>query len=341
LLLSSELLNSRVKVAADIQNPACTEFNPDCDLSTAPRQQLYDELNANAWSVSAQDRERVARDLTLSAGLRHSVENYAKRSYNEPRVGAEWDWSPATLLTAGWGKHNQNPPDQQWVRVFGNPNLDHLQAEHSVLGIRHKVNEAWNWKSEAYYKKLGNLVINDPSLNYINAASGSAWGLELLIRKEETDEKFSGWLVLNLAKSRRKNDVTGESFRYQYDQPVNAKLVAKYKMSDQLSLGAKWEYHSGTPYTPVLGTSGTYPDGRPIPVYGGVNSGTMPPYHRLDLRLDRHFVYNTWKLNTYFELNNAYFRKNIIGYSYSPDYTSRKPVESFVLPFSIGVEAEF
>jgi len=341
LLLSNEFLNSRVKVAADIQNPTCTEFNPDCDVSTSPRLQLYDDLNANAWSMSAQDRKRVAQDLTLSAGLRHSVENYAKRSYNEPRVGAEWDWSPATLLTAGWGKHNQNPPDQQWVRVFGNPDLDHLHAEHSVLGVKHKVDDVWNWKTETYYKKLSNLVINDPSLNYINGASGQAWGFELLIRKEENDERLSGWLVLDLARSQRKNDVTGESFRYQYDQPINAKLVAKYKMSDQLSLGAKWEYHSGTPYTPIVGTSGTYPDGRPIPVYAGVNSGTMPPYHRLDLRLDRHFTYDTWKLNTYFELNNAYFRKNIIGYSYNPDYTSRKPVESFVLPFSFGVEAEF
>lgn len=341
LLLANELMNSRVKVAADFQSPTCTQFNPNCDLSTAPRRQLNDDFSASAWSVSAQDRKRVLQHLTLIGGVRYSGESYTHKTFTEPRIGVEWEWSEQTLLSAGWGKHNQNPPDEQWVRVFGNPDLGHIRAVHSVLGVKHKVNAEWNWKTEAYYKKLSNLVINDPALNYINAASGKAYGLELLIKKEETADKLSGWFVLNLAKSQRQNDVTGESFRFKYDQPVNAKLVGTYKFSDLWSLGAKWEYHSGTPYTPIIGTSGTYADGRPIPVYAGVNTGTMPVYHRLDLRLDRNYVFNKWKLNTYFELNNVYQRKNVVGYSYDPTYTQRDAVYAFVLPVSFGVQAEF
>lgn len=76
-------------------------------------------------------------------------------------------------------------------------------------------------------------------------------------------------------------------------------------------------------------------------MYAGVNSDTMPIYHRLDLRLDRNFTYNNWKMKAYFELNNVYHRKNIVGYSYNPDYSSRKEVDSFVLPLSFGIEAEF
>lgn len=340
LLVTGEFLDSQVNVAVDALNATCTQFNPNCDLSTAPRLRLVDSFDANAWSVALQDRKRVLTNLTLIGGVRHSAENYAHKSYTEPRLGAEWEWSEQTLFTAGWGRHNQNPPDSEWVRVFGNPKLDHIRAEHSVVGVQHKINADWNWKTEAYYKKLSNLVVNDPALNYINAASGKAYGMELLIKKEETS-KLSGWFVLNLAKSQRRNDVTGESFRFAYDEPVNTTLVATYKASEEWSYGMKWNYHSGTPYTPIIGTNGIYPDGRPIPVYAGVNSGSLPAYHRLDLRVDRTRVFDDWKMNFYFELNNVYQRNNIIGYSYDPTYTTRKPVKAFVLPISFGVQGEF
>lgn len=340
LSLGGEFINARVKINADYKNAPCTQFEPNCDLTTATRKQLTDDFSSNAWSLSLQDRKRVLERLTLVGGVRRSAESYLHRDYTEPRVGMEWEWSKDTLLTAGWGRHNQMPTGEQIVRQFGNPNLGHIRADHSVVGIAQKIDADWNWKTEAYYKKLSNLVISDPMLNYINAASGKAYGLELLIKKEETD-KLSGWFVLNLAKSQRRNDVTGEAFRFQYDQPVNTTLVGTYKFSEDWSLGMKWNYHSGTPYTPILGTSGTYPDGRPIPVYAGVNSGTLPVYHRLDLRLDRNYVFDRWKLSTYFELNNVYQRKNIVGYSYDPSYTKRDPVYAFVLPFSFGVQGEF
>jgi hypothetical protein len=340
LSLGSELAHAAIDINADILNPTCTQFNPNCDLSTAPRRQLNSTINTNAWSVSAQDRKRVLSHFTLIGGVRHSVENYANKSYTEPRVGAEWEWSEQTMYTAGWGRHNQYPSSGQWVRVFGNPNLDHIRAEHSALGVKHKVDADWNWKAETYYKKLSNLVINDPALNYINGASGRAYGLELLIKKEEID-RLSGWFVINLAKSQRRNDVTGEAFRFAYDQPVNATLVGTYKLSEAWSFGAKWNYHSGTPYTPIIGTRGTYSDGRPIPVYGAVNSGTLPVYHRLDLRVDRKYIFDKWKFSTYFEVNNVYQRKAIVGYTYNPAYTSRDPVYDFVLPISFGVQGEF
>jgi len=339
--MGAAYIDVRVKIDVDSKNAPCTQFEANCDLTTATRKRLVDDFGMNVWSLSLQDRKRVLERLTLVGGVRRSAESLLHRSYTEPRVGMEWEWSRDTLLTAGWGRHNQMPSGEQSVRLFGNPDLWHIRAEHSVLGIAQKVDADWNWKTEAYYKKFSNLIISDPLLNYINAASGKAYGLELLIKKEETD-KLSGWWVLNLSKSSRRNDVTGESFRFQYDQPVNTTLVGTYKFSEAWSLGMKWNYHSGTPYTPILGPSGSnYPDGRPIPLYAGVNSGTLPVYHRLDLRLDRNYVFDRWKLGTYFELNNVYQRKNIVGYSYDPSYTTRDPVYAFVLPFSFGVQGEF
>ena len=141
--------------------------------------------------------------------------------------------------------------------------------------------------------------------------------------------------------SERHNDRTGETFKFGYDQPVNATLVGRYKLANNWAIGSKWTYHTGTPYTPVLGISGTYPDGRPRPLYGGVNSDRLPNYHRLDLRLDKTIAHNTWKATIFFELINAYAHKNVAGYDYGPNYNKKEAI--YQLPFlpAFGFEAEF
>jgi hypothetical protein len=342
LTLASNALSNETGVDLDVKNTNCTQFNTGCDLTSAPRVQLNDTFISTFWDASAQDRWLIAPSVTLIGGLRHSKDNYLNQSYTEPRIGMEWNWTEQTMLSAGWGRHNQQPSGQQIAPKFGNTQLSHIRADHSVVGISQKVSLDWTWKAEAYYKKFSDLVVgvNDPAINYVNGASGAAYGTELLIKKEATD-KLSGWLAVTLSKSERRNDLTGESFRFEYDQPINATLIANYKLSREWSVGSKWAYTSGRPYTPVVGTSGSYADGRPIPVYAGINSGTLPDYHRLDLRIDRHLLYDTWKLNAYFELNNVYQRQNVVGYDYGPNYDKKDAIESFVIPFSFGVQGEF
>lgn len=340
MVVGAELINSVTQVNADFIVANCTQFNPNCDLSTANNQKLSDEFNNNLAALFVQSRKRITEPLTLVGGLRYSNENYANSSFWEPRLALEWESDGRTTYTAGWGRHHQSPTGEQWAPKFGNPELKNTRAEHSVLGVKQVVNADWDWKVEVYHKKFDDLVVNDPVLNYINAASGKAYGLEILINKAETD-RFSGWWVLNLAKSLRKNDVTGESFRFQFDQPVNTTLVGNVDLGDNWAFGMKWHYHSGSPYTPITGTNGNYPDGRPIPVYAAVNSDSLPAYHQLDIRLDRNYEFDQWQLNTYIEFNNVYQRRNVVGYNYTPDYATREPVYDFVLPISFGVQAEF
>lgn len=340
LALGANLSQTQISIDADIKNATCTQFNPACDLTSATQRKLVDRFTSNAWDASLQDRKRISSSLVLVAGARHSYEGYLSKSYTEPRIGLEWEATAQTLVTAGWGRHNQMPTGQQIANAFGNPRLGHLRADHSVLGVSHRVDDLWSWKAETYFKRFSDLVVDDPQLNYVNGASGSAYGLELLVKKD-SGERLSGWMSLSLARSERRNDLTGEAFRFELDQPVNATLVSSYQLNDDWSLDAKWSGHSGTPYTPVTGTNGSYADGRLRPRYAAINSGTLPMYHRLDLRMARQLVRDTYKLNLYFELNNVYGRQNIVGYTYDASYTVEKPVYPFVLPFSFGVQAEF
>ncbi|MEQ1914679.1 MAG: TonB-dependent receptor [Sideroxydans sp.] len=338
--LSANYERALVKIDANLKNATCTQFNPACDTTSAAQAQLKDQFYSNGWDASAQDRKRVASSVTLVTGVRYSYEDYLRKAYTEPRLGVEWETTPDTLLTAGWGKHNQMPTGQQVAKTFGNPQLSHLRADHVVLGVSHKLDALWSWKSETYYKKFDHLIVDEPLLNYVNGASGKAYGLEFLLKKNP-GEQLSGWFALSLSKSLRRNDLTGESFRFELDQPVNATLVTTYLLDEEWTLGAKWNAHSGTPYTPINGTSGTFADGRPKPNYAGINSATLPFYHRLDVRLERALQMDGYTLEMYFEWNNLYQQKNVDGYSYDPTYTEKKPVYPFVLPISFGVQANF
>ncbi|MEY4563690.1 MAG: hypothetical protein RLZZ618_2967 [Pseudomonadota bacterium] len=314
----------------------CNEFKPDCDLTSAPEKHAVGSIEARMNSVFVKDRWQVSPAWAITAGLRQSHDGYLGRDYTEPRLGAEWKWSSDTLFTAGWGRHNQFPGGPQVLKDVGNPGLWHVRATHSVLGVSQKLAAGWSVKAEAYHKKLSDFVVDDPSLVYINGGSGDVRGLELFLKKEPISA-WSGWLSVSLSRARRHNDVTGQDFPFEFDQPVIVSAVGNYRLNRSWQFGAKWSYHTGSPDTPVVGTY-TEPDGRVRPRYGEINSDRLPSYHRLDLRAER-VVSPT--LSYYGEVINAYNRTNVSGYTYAVDYNSRKAQTQLPMLLSVGVRAGF
>jgi outer membrane receptor for ferrienterochelin and colicin len=329
-----------VKLNLDILDIPCTRFDPDCDYASGTRKRSVDGFSIRSELLFAKDRWRISPDLTLIGGLHWTHDDYLDRTYIEPRLGAEWEWSPRTLLTAGWGKYNQFPDGGTVIDVFGNPNLQRLRATHSVLGIAQKLDAGWTWKLEGYYKTFDDLVTSDPVVRYTNGASGKAHGAELLVKKDSA-ALWSGWLSLTYSQSRRKVNATGATLPLDFDQPIIATGVLSYKYSSDWSFGARWTYHTGNPYTPFYVSTTQRPDETYLPNPGEVNSRRLPAYHRLDLRADRHVVYNTWKLNAYLEVINAYNHKNVAGFDYSADYSEYTRTYQLPLVPFIGVEMEF
>ncbi len=335
--MGSALNSQAVALNVDLLDGRCTEFDPNCDISTAPRVATVQNTRRNLTEAYASHRWQINPAFTATGGLRASRDGGLGRTEWEPRLGLEWNWSSQTQLSLGLGRHNQAAPPDQTLPVVGNPALAHLRSTHQALGITQSLAQGWSWRAEAYTKRFTGYALVDPLLAYRNGGSGSAQGLELLVKKEGITSKLTGFFSLSISRSQRRNDSTGETFRFEYDQPVIANLVGQYKLSNAWILGAKWSYHTGAPTTPVVGT-GFFPDGRVRPIYGAINSQRVPSYHRLDLRVDHPFSPH---LTGYAEIINAYARKNVAGYSYSPDYKTREAVYQLPLLPSIGVKYAF
>lgn len=339
IIIEGEAGRSYVNLNIDVTNAMPSDFTPLPDNTSANRVTNNESFSPSYGSIGIKERWRVLQPLTLVIGGRGGYSGYFNRYYADPRLALEYSVNRDNLVTAGWGRYHQFPEGFQVIRNMGNPDIDFIKAEHYVLGLDSRLTEGWQLKVEGYYKNLFDLVVPHQPENYLNGGSGKAYGLELLIKKNQTSN-WSGWLSLSRAYTERRNDLTGESFPYRYDQPVIANLVCNYKFSDRWTLGGKWRYQSGAPFTPVIGT---YVDSssRTRPVYGNLGSERLPDYHRLDLRLDREFIFNTWKMSIYWEVINAYARENVSGYQYNFAYTDRKPVKQLPLMPSVGIQAEF
>ncbi|MES9852674.1 MAG: hypothetical protein ABW170_12700 [Candidatus Thiodiazotropha sp. L084R] len=331
---------SRLKADYDInfRDTGCTEFDVDCSYTDSEmlRSSAQEEIAAEQLYVEENWYPNNLFAVTL--GLSGLQEDYLDESFLEPRLRVEYTPQPGWTYSAAYGRYHQMPSFIEVEKVFGNPQLTHFDATHYVLGVMHSGVDGWEWKSELYYKFMDNLVSSDPITLYNNSGEGEAAGIDLMLRKNLTDD-WSGWLSFSYSKAERTNTVTGESFPFEYDQPLVVSLVGNYHFNDKWSLGAKWWYHSGVPYTPITdATPDPQNSGRYKPVYGDINSERMPNYHRLDLRLNHNFSKVTVG---YVELINAYGQENVSGYEYNADYSTRDEIYQLPTIISFGVTTSY
>lgn len=324
-------------------------FRDRLTLNSVRSHVAYDWLVTPMWQVTV--------------GLADVNDRYLNEHLTEPRVSSRYELSPNWTLTAAVGKHSQMPREFfAIVKDIGNPNLDMPNSEHYVLGFEYSWDDIVSAKLEAYYKDLHDLVISNPQYDedntqeeYINGASGHAYGLEFLVNKNLSNNWY-GWLSVAYSKAKREYDHSGQQFTYSYDRPWIINLVSSYKLDEKITLGAKWRYQSGNLVTPITGGVPLDEDGNVVdnpqkgadgkytnvyvwdPIEGEINSERLPAKHTLDLRVD---YKKSEMTDIYFEIINAYNRRNTTEYEYSDDYATRDPVSELETLFSVGAKWTF
>jgi len=348
------IYRNKIDMSLDLRNAFCTEFDPDCNYSAGEQLTLVETLWTSYGYLSFRDQWRVTNEFTLSLGARYTKENYLDETYLEPRLAAEYRLNKRTVLSAAWSKNNQFPDFTYVLKTFGNPNLSHSTATHNVLGVEYFVNDLWTAKVESYYKTLDDLVVSDDNpdptanKNFLNEGSGEAYGLELLLKRHEADN-FSGWFSLTLSRSERTNHLTGETFRYQLDRLVMLSTVGIFRINERWSISGRLTYHTGGRYTPVIGSHEEIfqdENGNDIPYqvadYGKFNSRSLPPYHRMDLRLDYDYLNKKSNdMTLYVEIINIYDRENVSGYDWNEDFTERETTTQLGIIPSFGIRLEW
>lgn len=189
-------------------------------------------------------------------------------------------------------------------------------------------------ETEVFYKDLknridyidgANLIANDNIEQVILNGEGRAYGLEVLLKKNEG--RLKGWLAYTLSKSEQRapgrtaNEIginNGKWYNTAYDKRHDISVNASYELNDKWLLGSNFLIQSGQPTN--------YPTGQiqfqglTIPIYeADRNSERLPAYHRLDISATLTPSKNKgrkWKAEWIFSVYNLYNRKNAASVSF-------------------------
>ena len=320
------------------------EGEVDYDIRFEEKIALDEYVRGQRIEGYLQDRYTLLPSLSVVFGLRFDYFNRTDELSIQPRGSLLVELPNNSELQFAYGVYNQAPIPALLSPTIGNPALKPSRASHYILELERKLSQETEIKMSAYYKDLTGLATVDEEAAYLNQGVGYAQGTEIFL-KHQRGNRFFGWISYAYALSKRRDRI-GEPYRfYSFDQTHVATLAASYNLTPTWELGAKWQYRTGNPYTPVEDAKIQFDprNGRPIyiPIYAETNSDRLPAYHRLDLRISKIFQFSGWKLGAFLELLNTYNRKNLLDYRYSDDYKTRDDINQLpILPY-FGITAEF
>jgi hypothetical protein len=283
------------------------------------------------------------RQLKLIPGMRAATLFGQSEPYLDGRLAARYSPFTGTTFKAATGTFHAYANPALLDPDFGNPNLKPQLAVHYVAGVEQQFGDGWEASIEGFYKDLSKLVASyaGSEERYTNDVHGFSTGFELYLRKNFTNRLF-GWLTYSFSRSRRAVPPEATLYLFQFDQPHVANAVVSYKLDRHWQFGARWQYSSGNPYTDIEGRVFLIDKGFFVPVFSrDLYARRLPPTHRLDLRLDRTFVFDNWRLLVYGEIWNTYMHQNLLGFNYNYDYTKREDIYSFPILPTFGVRGEF
>jgi hypothetical protein len=240
----------------------------------------------------------------------------------EPRFAARVKVHSRVSLQGSVGIYHQAPDSGDLSTVFGNPHLQPEMGIHYVAGVEVTATPTLHFEAQAFYKDLRNLVVRgegpaQPPL--VGGGIGHVYGGEVLIR-QELWHNFFGWISYTIMKAERR-DHPDEAWRpFQYDQTHILTILGSYKLPKGFQVGLRFRYATGNPFTPIARAYYDINSYRYVAVLGAPYSGRLPDFHQLDLRIDKTFTFDHWRLILYLDVQNVYDATSAEAVTWSYDY---------------------
>ncbi|MCU0658431.1 MAG: TonB family protein [Polyangiaceae bacterium] len=251
---------------------------------------------------------------------------------------------PKTSLKGGIGVFHQPPQPQENNAVFGTPGVRSNRSIHYSFGVEQQLSRKVDFSAEGFYKQLDGLVARNPSVNgsgfdYNNQGSGYVMGGEFLLRYNP-DARFFGWLAYTLSRSTRRTAPDQPQTLFQFDQTHILTALGSYRLGRGWEFGARFRVVSGPLDTPCLGGIYSGAAGSYACISGAAFSERLPTFHQLDLRVDKRWDFQTWKLSMYLDILNVYNRGNVESLDYNYNFTKRIYQTGLPLLPSFGIRGE-
>ncbi len=278
---------------------------------------------------------------TINPGRGGTLEKFINL---EPRISLSYNFKGKSSIKASYTRlaqylhllSNTNSPTPLDVWTPSGPFVEPQLLDQYAMGYFRNINDGeYSLEAEVFYKDIQNridyidgadLIANDAIEQVILNGEARAYGLEILLRKNEG--RLKGWLAYTLSRSEqrtpgrtpsfddgRSNMETGINFGEWYSTPFDKThdiaIFGSYDLNDRWNFNANFIFQTGQPTNYPIGQFEF--QGLTIPFYGPRNEERLPDYHRLDLsatltpkRNNRKKVQSEWIFSIY----NVYNRMN-------------------------------
>jgi outer membrane receptor for ferrienterochelin and colicin len=282
----------------------------------------FDNARGRYWqhALYAQDRwEIVSNRLTAILGARLDKTGLTGQALAHPRASLEFRWGRENKIDAGWGIFSQFP---EVVPVRGRNGDEGLRAEisrNAILGYERLLGDKARIRAELFDREEANLLrsrnalfrmvngkvaVPDVNFRYDNALHGYSRGFEIFIQRRSAN-RLTGWISYAYTYSRREDLVTGEKYFSDYDQRHTINIYGSYRFSESWNVSLKTRLGSSFPYPGYFEMRG-----EDFYLTTVRNQVRLPFYSRVDLRVNKAFLFKKSKLSLYVEVINLWNRKN-------------------------------
>lgn len=257
------------------------------------------------------------RGLSLTGGLRIDHSGLTSQTLVSPRAAMAFKFREGWTVRAGFGRHYQFPDFAPLFGEFGNRNLRAEQATHYNLSVERTFGSRYRALVEIYDREDRNLVFNlfqprfQPTpitftlLPFSNSLNGHARGLELTFQRRSAN-RLSGWVTYSFARTQFKESPTGLSFPGDFDQRHTLSTYGSYRFTGTFNVSGQWRYGSGFPIPGFFRSQGD-----DLFLSPERNALRLPAYSQLDLRANKAFLFEKWKLTLSAEVLNVTHHKNL------------------------------
>jgi len=277
--------------------------------------------------VYATYRFQPMDSLILEAGLRWDKQTYTDTSgetQTSPRLNGLLRLGERTDLRLAWGRfHQAQSIDDLQVPDGFTGYFPPEQAEHRVLGLRHRFLSGIELQADLYDKHYSDLrprfenVLDQYEYaresNFdrtrIQPESARAYGMELTVRRRRP-EKLDWWLSYTWSKV--EDTINGIDVPRTWDQR-NALTANLTWRGERWTISAIGRYHSGWPRTPLLVLPVLDTAGNVIGIDSDLsqrNDLRYDDYSRLDIRLSRTIDLERGSFEYYLEVFNVFNSDN-------------------------------
>jgi outer membrane cobalamin receptor len=255
-------------------------------------------------------------DFSLTGGVRIDHFGLTSQTLVSPRAALAFKPGEGWTVRAGFGKYYQLADFERFFGQFGNRNLRAEQATHYNLSVEHRFGDRYRALVEIYDREDRNLVFNlfQPRLQptpitftllpFRNSLGGHARGFEFTFQRRSAN-RLSGWVTYSFARTQYEESPSALNFAGDFDQRHTLSAYGSYRFTGTFNVSGQWRYGSGFPIPGFFRSQGD-----DLFLAGVRNAVRLPAYSRVDLRANKAFLFEKWKLTLSAEVLNVTHHKN-------------------------------